>query len=212
MERESLDNNFGLDDEPPEVKTGGMDAWYYTDRGERKGPVSVVQIKDLLNKKNIDPDTLVWRKGMKDWVRIRESDLSSFVDSDPPPVLTTHIGNGLVWIIALVPLILGIINASIIQSNNDGMARFIALGIPFKQTPELSWSLSWLGYLIFGLWDERRVRKAGYSSRGMLVALALLPPLYLFWRAKRLKQRPWYAITWVLSFFLALLLIGAVSN
>src|SRR5882762_493181 len=42
----------------------------------RQGPVTSATIKGLLDKKEIDSDAQVWRKGMSEWKSPRESDLA----------------------------------------------------------------------------------------------------------------------------------------
>src|ERR1700759_363005 len=84
-------------DEPPPI-TGKPSEWYYVDNGTKMGPVSTSRIKDLLSKKELDPDTQVWRKGMTEWKSIRESALADLVATEPPALSPQQIGNGYVWI------------------------------------------------------------------------------------------------------------------
>lgn len=72
-------------DEPPEI-TIKPNEWHYVDNGVKKGPVSANTIKSLLEKKEIETDTQVWRKGMIEWKSIRESDLAELVASEPPAI------------------------------------------------------------------------------------------------------------------------------
>jgi hypothetical protein len=40
----------------------------------------------------------------------------------------------------------------------------------------------------------------------------LLTPVYLFLRAKRLKQRPYYAVAWILSLIVGFLIYASVES
>jgi hypothetical protein len=72
-------------DKPREITIKPTE-WHYVDKGVRRGPVSATMIEDLLNKKEIETDTQVWRKGMTDWKSIRESDLAELVATEPPAI------------------------------------------------------------------------------------------------------------------------------
>jgi hypothetical protein len=79
------DDSFESEDGPP-PPPNSYDDWYYVEKGEKKGPVSAVEIKHLLNNGQIADDTHVWRSGMKGWSTIRESELYALVDNIPPPI------------------------------------------------------------------------------------------------------------------------------
>lgn len=57
--------------------------WYHAERGgEKQGPFSLNHLRNLLDSAQIDPTTLIWRKGMSDWQAAKEvEELQS-----PPPV------------------------------------------------------------------------------------------------------------------------------
>jgi GYF domain 2 len=197
-------------DEPPEI-TAKPNEWHYVDGGVKKGPVSATAIRDLLSKKEIEPDTQVWRKGMIEWKSIRQSDLAELVATEPPAISPHHIGNGYVWVLAFLPLVWGIVDASIEASNQQAAARTMVLGFPYHPSKSVPFQIPLLINGLFGWLDELRLRKAGYGSKWMRAAAVLLAPIYLFVRAKRLKQRPWYAVCWILTFLLGVFLVAAVQ-
>lgn len=198
-------------DGPPPIKDSG-DEWYYVDNGTRKGPISASEIQDLLKQKKLDGDDQIWRKGMKEWSSVRNSELSALVESEPPPVSGQHIGNSLVWIIAMVPLAVGLIDASLASDPSVVLAKGIAPYVGKSvQAPHVPWTVPVAIYTLLGLWDEHRLKKAGHSSKWMTGFAALLTPIYLFMRAKKLKQRPTYAITWVALFVFSLLLVASTE-
>jgi hypothetical protein len=73
-----------------------LNEWYYVAKGSRHGPTTAAAIKSLLDKKEIEIETQVWRKGMPDWRSLRESDLADLVAAEPPAISSQHIGNGYV--------------------------------------------------------------------------------------------------------------------
>jgi hypothetical protein len=191
--------------------------WFYAVRGNKIGPVSDAQIKGLLSKGELGADVYVWRKGLKDWIPIRESELSEPINDVPPPLTASLIGNTWVWVIAFLPLVFAVIDAAIIQmkienlvasgwwnalefSNQGGL-----LTVGPKQPSGLPWGLPPAFYALFGLLDERRLKKAGHSSKYMPLLAVLLVPVYLFTRAKRLRQFPYYGIVWAVCFVFELI-------
>jgi hypothetical protein len=197
-------------DEPPEIEVRPKE-WHYFTNGTKNGPVSSNTIRSLLNKGEIEPDVQVWRKGMRDWASIRDSDLADLVTSDPPAISSQLIGNGYVWTLAILPLVYGIIDVSIISSNQQAAARSLILGFPYHPTQGLSWQIPFLINMLLASFDVRRLKKAGYSSPWITALGILLLPVYLFVRAKRLKQWPNYAVTWIVMLVLSFLLYASVE-
>lgn len=194
-------------DEPPPISTPDNDAWYYTTGGLRHGPVSAATIKSLLAKKEIDSDTQVWRKGMTDWVALKVSELGPTLATEPPPIAGDQVNNVIVWVIAFLPLVVGIYDASVAQDN----ARNLLFGVPGPdggplQEAPLSWVVLVAANTILCIIDAQLLKRAGYDANRLGAGIfgALLVPVYLFVRAKRLRQRPWYGFVWI-----AMLLLGA---
>jgi hypothetical protein len=75
-----------------------------------------------LKRKELKTDTQVWRKGMPEWKSLRESDLAEFVAAEPPAISAQHIGSGYVWTLALLPLVVGLIEAAVSASNQEAAA------------------------------------------------------------------------------------------
>lgn len=62
--------------------------WHYVLGGERNGPVPDVEMAELFRRKVIEPETLVWTKGLKQWKALREvAELG--LDAAPPPIPVT---------------------------------------------------------------------------------------------------------------------------
>jgi hypothetical protein len=193
--------------EPPEIKD--LPEWHYVDNGVKKGPATSKTIEDLLKSKTIATDTQVWRKGMIDWKTIRDSDLADLVAFEPPAVASSLIGNGYVWTLAFLPLVFGFIQAGIDYNNNMAAARSLVLGFPYDPSSATPWKLYFIintGLLVL---DYRRLKKAGYGSVWLALSGILLLPIYLFVRATKLKQKPWYAIAWIVSLIVGIAMDAA---
>ena len=60
--------------------------WYYSGDGAAVGPRTADDIEDLFVTRQITADTLVWRKGMADWVALGDTDeFAHLTDAAPPP-------------------------------------------------------------------------------------------------------------------------------
>jgi hypothetical protein len=186
--------------------------WYYFANGSRQGPTDPATINALLDKKQIEPDCQVWRKGMPEWKSLRESDLAELVAADPPPISAQQIGNGYVWTLALLPLIFGVIEAAVSASNQEAATRSLVLGFPYHPSKGLPFQIPLLVNAALGWLDDRKLKQAGYGSRVTRVTAVLVQPVYLFLRASRLKQRPYYAVAWIISFVAGLLIYASVEG
>ncbi len=47
-----------------------MSEWYYSDKDERRGPISLEMLQRLIQNGAIGPDELAWTEGMTDWKAI----------------------------------------------------------------------------------------------------------------------------------------------
>jgi hypothetical protein len=80
---------------PPNIPQAGAvpQQWYYVKNGQRQGPVSTDQIKQLLASGSLQPSDLVWKEGMSQWTAastIKELLPAPAMPSPqvPPPVPT----------------------------------------------------------------------------------------------------------------------------
>ena len=56
--------------------------WYYERRGAKCGPVPASRIRRMVEAGDLSRDTLVYSRGMDDWVRLGDTDL---LNAAPPP-------------------------------------------------------------------------------------------------------------------------------
>ncbi len=77
--------------------------WFYSDRGQRKGPVTETVLKELVKGNQLAQDTMVWRKGLTDWVPLRHTALVEIISDVPPPLKAQRVLSVWVWLIAIFP-------------------------------------------------------------------------------------------------------------
>ena len=162
--------------------------WHYEMNGVRSGPVSESSIIDMIATKKLGRSSYVWSKGMADWMTMETTSFSRQFASTPPPLTGEAVNNTLVWWLAFGPL-LGIF-----------LAGFLA-GATEKDISDFWWTTLVLNVAL-SLADEKKLKKAGHNTDSM--GMAFIVPVYLFKRAKVLKQSNSYFIVWVVLFVLSL--------
>lgn len=182
------------------------EGWFYTQGGQRKGPVPAERLRELLAAQTIDAETLVWRKGLADWQVLRSTEIGAPLKDTPPPVATSQINNGLVWALAFAPIAYLFIDAALLNYQNThlpGDTFFEAFLSP------LTWLIPITVNAILCLVDVEQLKRAGYSSGWMTLFALLLAPVYLFVRAQRLRQTPTYGFVWIASFIVSIVMRAA---
>lgn len=70
-----------------------MNAWWYADKGKKKGPVQMAELRRLLQTATISHQTMVWHEGMEAWRHLDDvhelSDLTVAVAPPLPPIADT---------------------------------------------------------------------------------------------------------------------------
>lgn len=204
-----------VDDQPPQLNNPA--SWHYSVGGERKGPVSDQTIRQMLDRKELNPDsTQVWRKGMTEWKALRTTELAAYLSAsdDPPPVAHTQISNGYAWAMAALPLIVLFIEATVEYHNY----RAVVGAFTGRGASDL-WSfpkgLFGVAFTAAAFLDLRLLQKAGYKDQltlAMKLFAFFLQPIYLFKRARLLNQKPTYAIAWIVSLVLGLIYLSQTPS
>ena len=183
-----------------EAQAANDTIWFYEESGQRKGPISENEIANLIKSSKIGYGSPVWKKGFPDWIKVENSDLQVyFDDTAPPPLSGEHINNTLVWVLAFAPLIGYCLEALIAGAMN--------IDNPVGAAVELSNSKYW--FIAVGLnialayFDEKRLQKAGHNTE-KFKGWCWLVPVYLFQRAKFLKQNLAYFIVWIVCLLIVL--------
>ncbi len=170
--------------------------WYYVSNGQQVGPIPESELLRLYYCGGISVHTKVWKSGMGDWVEFKDVNFLSM--NSPPPLVGDDINNTLVWILAFMP-ILGTVLEYIIVG---------ALGI---YTTSI-WVITVAFNIMLCMSDEMMLRKAGYSNVNRIVWTVFIIPIYLFSRAKLLKQHNTYAIVWCITFLVLIFSPQVISQ
>jgi GYF domain 2 len=179
------------------------DTWFYALGGQRMGPVSADELRELLATQTIDGDTPIWRKGMADWQLLGKTDIGADLKETPPPIRPDDVNNGFVWALAVAPIAYIFVQIAII----DYQAFHLGEDVSFSSA--LTWLIPALTNATLCILDEKQLKRAGYNSGWMTLFALLLAPVYLFMRAQRLRQTPSYGYVWIVSFVVSILMRGA---
>src|SRR5436190_2115927 len=103
--------------------TTSDEAWFYTLAGQRKGPVPVDKLHELLAAETIDGETLIWHKGLANWQPLRTTEIGAQLKDTPPPIAASDLNNGLVWALAIAPLAYVFVDAALLNYQNSHPAN-----------------------------------------------------------------------------------------
>ncbi len=175
--------------------------WYYSEKGQRLGPKTVIEMIELIRKGILDAKTLVWSAGFNDWQELSQTVLGTHLDrSGPPPLSGRAVNNSIVWTLAFAPIIGSFLEYFlVIARHGETLEAAVALA------ENRYWAVT-LFLNIFLCWlDERSLKKAGWDTNKFKGWLWLVP-VYIFQRAKTLGQSMSYVLIWwgtfIVSFFL----------
>ena len=175
-------------------------SWFYAYKGEQRGSISEPEMEKLLKEKQLSKDSLVWREGFSDWLKLENTELEQYLDKTTPPPLTGDAtDNKVVWILAFAPIIgffLEFVVAYMYFANEYRAEEAVYNGNLFFITVVLNVAL--------GYWDESRLRKGGFDT-GSFKSIVWLVPVYLFKRTQALGHKKHYFITWLVCFGLIII-------
>lgn len=174
--------------------------WHYDEDGQRKGPVPASEMERLIAAGKITYGSMVWKKGLPEWQPVENSELNIHLHNSPPPLTGTMVNNTIVWTLAFAPVLgflLEYFVAGAVHRNEFVAESAASSGQYWYITLILNLALSYL--------DENRLRKAGVNT-DKFKGMTWLIPVYLFQRAKYLKQNKAYFIVWLICF--AFILFG----
>lgn len=177
--------------------------WFYEKNGQRMGGISEEKIIELINSQSLSYGTAVWRQGFPEWMAIENTELRAHLEKVVPPPLTgDKVDSTVVWILAFAPilgLVLEYMVAFAMNSGNEYLAEYAMQNAEF-------WYITVILNIALSIWDESRLKKAGINTTAFR-GWVWLVPVYLFQRAKMLKQNNAYFIVWIVCFILSLLSI-----
>jgi hypothetical protein len=174
--------------------------WFYEENGQRLGGIGESAMAALIQSGKLRHGSSVWKQGFADWVKLEETPLRIHLDQlSPPPLMGQHVSNSLVWVLAFAPILglflEGFVAMLVYDSENRAM-NAVSDGKFFYITVALNILLSVL--------DEKRLQKAGHNTSAFK-GWVWLVPVYLYQRAKQLKQSLAYFAVWIACFVLVLL-------
>lgn len=177
------------------IKESTSKIWYYESNGDRVGPVTEAELSDLIKSNILFSSSLVWKEGFGSWVNIAETDLKKYLDTkSPPPLAGDKVNNTVAWVLAFAPII-----GYLLQYFIAG----VLWGDNFQQNVDSIWYVTLVLNVVLGIIDERKLDKAGHSTN-KLRGWVWLVPVYLYQRAKLLKQSLSYFVVWLVCFFIVL--------
>ncbi|WP_313037231.1 DUF4339 domain-containing protein [Stutzerimonas nitrititolerans] len=186
-----------------EMPSAIADKWFYEEKGQRLGGIDEPAMIALIQSGKLRHESSVWKQGFVGWVKLEDTPLRIHLDKlSPPPLTGQHVSNTLIWVLAFAPvlgLFLESFVAMLVYGDEDWAMDAVADGKFFYITIALNILLSVL--------DEKRLQKAGHNTSAFK-GWVWLVPVYLYQRARQLKQSLAYFIVWIVCFVLVLL--GAV--
>ncbi|MBG0843503.1 DUF4339 domain-containing protein [Ectopseudomonas toyotomiensis] len=183
-----------------EIPSTTADKWFYEVKGQRLGGIDEPEIIALIQSGKLGHASSVWKQGFTDWVRLEDTPLRIHLDQlSPPPLTGQHVNNTLVWVLAFAPILglfLESFVAMLVYGDENRAMDAVADNNFFYITIALNILLSVL--------DEKRLQKAGHNTSAFK-GWVWLVPVYLYQRAKQLKQNLAYFGVWIGCFVLMLL-------
>lgn len=144
--------------------------WFYKQWGQQRGPMTRLQLEELLANRRIGASTRVWHSGLEDWMVLATTELAS---SLPPTLDSSKVPDTLAWLVALSPLYFFV-------------DKLIGSGGPYTAD---------IVVLIIMCIDVGMLRKVGYARPP--IWSVLFPFLYLFFRSRTLGRRQSALMLWI---------------
>ena len=194
-----------------------LGSYYYVKDGERQGPLSIDEIRNLINSKVISHATQVWMSGWAEWKKASETDLSICFADAPPPILAGHMSNGYVWMLSFIPIPAIIIQsymARIIASimspdipSNVGVSDIFTHLLQQQNLINNTFNSLWIVPLLLNVslifLDTKNMRKAGYDVAIFKWWMWLFVPVYIYQRDKMVGAGITRAIVWIIVFMIS---------
>lgn len=177
--------------------------WYYESNGNRLGPISVTEIATKLSEGSLSRSTLVWNEGWgnkQDWRPAQDTSLmESIQDSGPPPLPADNINKTLAWALVGVPIV-GTLIEIILYQSVEGLSD--------------KWYFTLIAYFLvnsaLAIKDAGNIKKSGNQDN--IGFWFWLVPIYLYKRARSLRQRLSYFWSWLVSFIVSIVVMGMAES
>ena len=168
-----------------------MATWHYTAKSTSFGPVSAEDIRALYAAGKINDNTLLWNGSDRtEWTRYIE--VPEFRGGSAPPIPASAVSDIWIWILVAVPIVGTIAEA------------WLANSYGFTLKPMETIILYSIVNCTLAYFDSEIVKKSGRSTN---FGWAILVPIYLYMRSKRVGKPQHsllvYVFTFVATIFLA---------
>lgn len=182
--------------EVPEV---AEKAWFYEDKGERKGALDEGQMIALIQAGKLTYGSMVWKKGMANWTLIEQTEMRQYLEeTSPPPLTGAAVNNRIVWVLAFAPII-----GYLLESFVGGLMGNSEAQWERAMSENRYWYVTLILNIALCLFDEKRLKKAGHDI-SRFKGWVFVVPVYLYQRAKLLRHNLAYFIVWIACFVISL--------
>jgi len=164
------------------------DEWFYINNNMRCGPYDKEKISVFIQQGQISKDTLVWKKGMLNWLPAGQTELIHTIKDVVPPMPNNIVSNKYAWTLATIPILI------------SWFAELI--GFPTVVVIICAISLN----VIFLMLDSDELNKVGINVNNWMWMGVVLVPAYLFVRASKTNKQYGYAIMWCVMFLFDLII------
>ena len=183
-----------------EISSTTADKWFYEEKGQRLGGIDESAMIAMIQSGKLRHGSSVWKQGFADWVKLEDTPLRIHLDQiSPPPLTGQQVSNTLVWVLAFAPILglfLESFVAMLVYDNENRALNAVSDGKFFYITVALN--------ILLCVLDEKRLQKAGHNTSAFK-GWVWIVPVYLYQRAKQLKQNLAYFAVWIACFVLVLL-------
>jgi hypothetical protein len=65
--------------------------WYFIEDNQKRGSFSLEEMESFAHQGDINENTLVWKKGMKEWQPLSQTELNDILPEDAPPPIPSEL-------------------------------------------------------------------------------------------------------------------------
>lgn len=166
-------------------KTSEDQEWFFYEGTDKRGPYSYIQMVGFVKQGKIQRETLVWMRGLADWIVAEQSPLSQEMGSVTPAAPIGMISDKWLWGLA---------------AGSTALSFFVAFGLAaMNLIPGNEWIVTIFvvaANIFFLTKDMEEVKKSGRDVESWMYMGFVLVPVYLFVRAKNTSKNYAPLIVW----------------
>lgn len=159
--------------------------WYYYEGSDKRGPFNSIQMTGFVKQGKIKRETVVWTKGMKDWMMAEQSPLVQEFSDVTPMAPISIISEKWIWALAAGSIAIKYLLAFVMATMNvlDGNTWIVHAGVIIAN-------------IVFLSKDIDEVKKSGRDVESWLYLGVVLVPVYLFVRERNTNKNYAPVIVW----------------